>query len=221
MTATKKKNDLITAQENVDEVRRRLREAEADLVQLHQEREEITRAVADGSILADTERLDELEESLIPRKTRRRDYLRDVALPITEAQYASLELTALAADLGTGIPVRYTAFEERRAAAEEKVLEAVADLRTVADEWNGALAPLTSKALRAGLDNVTGDPLSRVLAVRDLDGKPTGVLEVDGTEYRTVNTSRAIGDILRKADPEVKRYVDAGREADWLDRPWR
>lgn len=194
----------------VEEVRRSLTEAETALAELTTERDAIADQMARGSLTADSERLAELDDVLIPRKAARVAYLRDDALRVAEADLVAAELHEMAGDLTNGPAARHATYSSKRAEAEAKIAEGIAELHTVTSEWEAYARPVITRAASAGFSEDQADPLSRIVVA----GKGQEAhLVIDGEPLTAPRADRAITSALSRADAYLAGTIARGLEA--------
>ncbi|MBK0330124.1 hypothetical protein I8D64_01735 [Brachybacterium sp. MASK1Z-5] len=196
----------------------------AEVDKLEGERDQILADIEAGSILADVERLSELEEEHLPRKHERLEHLERVK-GIAEQSITALELASLGADGAGSLPAAWDRFTHDRSLAEEKILAGIEELKSATDEWSTAYNSIATKARAVGLVEGVTDPLHRVQVrvARPYDshsGNITAVL-ADGDEYRDQSASTVVGDVVSKGDAGVRRHIAQSREADYLGQAWR
>lgn len=194
----------------VEEVRTLLAQEETALAELTTERDAIADQMARGSLTADSERLSELDDVLIPRKVARVAYLRDDALRVAEADLVAAELHEMAGDLSNGPAARHATYSSKRGEAETKIAEGIAELHAVTQEWEGYARPVIARAASAGFSEDQADPLSRIVVA----GKGQDAhLVIDGEPLTAPRADRVITSTLSRADEHLAGTIARGLEA--------
>lgn len=200
----------------------------SEVAALEAERDALATEVERGSVTVDTDRLEDLEETLIPRRARRLEDLSERILPSLAQGVVSAELAVEAGDSATGTVARWSDYCEVRRDSEQKVAEAIRDLRAATVEWDRYVGALSRKAARAGLTDRAGDPLARVLASTE-DSQIYGSRHpdvvgalVDGTAYVPIGSDRAVSRAVRRADEHVGSAVAKTEHDRYVNSPiWR
>lgn len=177
------------------------------------ERDALALQVEQGSVTVDVDRLEEITETILPRRARRLEDLSERILPTLVQGVVSAELAVEAGDSATGTVARWSDYVEVRRNAEAQVAEAVRDLRAATSTWDAYVNTLSRKAARAGLTDRAGDPLARVLAITQ-DNQVYGSRHpdvvgalVDGKRYRAVGSNAAVSRAVKRADKYVGTAV--------------
>lgn len=218
------------AQETEAQVQGAIASLAAEVHRLTEERDALAAEVEQGSVLVDADRLDELAETILPRRTRRLEDLSERIEPSARQALVAAELALAAVNDSEGLPAKDEAYQARRRELEVTISEAVADLRRETDARDRLVADLAGKAFRAGLTDSQGDPLSRVRATTatSLRGSdysrrdPAGGVLVDGTEFRPIGSQSAVKAAVSKADQLIASTVASADHEAWASsRVWR
>lgn len=227
VTASPLEAAVQAARETEGQVRQAVETLTAEVADLQAEHDRLAAEVESGSVVADTDRLDELAETILPRRTRRLEDLVQRIAPSAEQGRVAAELALAAVDGAEGLPAKDEAYRARRRELETVIATAVADLRRETDARDRLIGDLASKAFRAGLTDHAGDPLSRVRATTatSLRGSdynhrdPAGGVLVDGTEFRPVGSQSAVQLAVAKADELIGATVAAAEHERWAKAP--
>lgn len=231
MTARSKTNQpsplvaaLKAAQEHEAEVHQAIENLTAEVNDLQAEHDALAAQIEQGSVVADFDRATELEETIIPRKSRRLADLTERVLPSVEQTRVGAELALAATEGIDSLVAKDQAYRARRRELETVISEAVAELRQVTTERDRLVSSLAGKAFRAGLTDHQGDPLSRVRAttatsLRSSDYNhrdATGAVLVDGTEYAPIGAQSAVQLAVGKADQVIATAVAEKEHSEWI-----
>ncbi|UQN29579.1 hypothetical protein [Brachybacterium kimchii] len=224
-TKTKTSSAADAAHLSLAEAEDALAAVAAEVAKLEEERDQILADIDAGSVLADVERLAEIDETTIPRKRERLEHLERVK-SVAEQSVAAIDLAEFGAQGAGALPVAWEKYQEARAKHEAEILRAAEALKAVTEEWNSSVNSLMGKARRVGLVIGECDPLARTqvqVGTDDERRRNESVKAVlDGVDYQPVDTSRALGNVYRQTDGEVRRHLHEGRERDYLEgQAWR
>lgn len=159
-------------------------------------KEERTLLVADrdgGSLTVDTDRIADLEETIIPRKEERLEELQTRILPAAKAEVAAQEIAELATSSRTGLAALRSAEREAYTEAVGHVAAGLEKLRAASTAYDAGVAEIQGRALAAGLRAGKADPLARVLI------PDTVTVRVDGIEYTRRDVRGTLSQVCTEA----------------------
>lgn len=180
-----------------------------ELATLQQEHDEISGQIEVGSLVADVDRLAEIEE-LVGRRSARRDDLNNRVLVAAEHAVAAAELDELASDQAEGIAAKHDAYLAAVETARGKVAEGIEELKAATEAWETFSSPVIRRAASAGLTEDQTDPLARAVVAGTGAGRH---LIIDGEPFTVPGVNVAIAEGVSAADEHLAGTIARGREA--------
>lgn len=196
------KNDtaLTRARQHLTDVRASIDSLTDELAQLNTERDALDLERDRGSLTFDVDRLDELEQTLIPRRSDRLDDLRDRIEPAAVQAVTAAELAEMATSEAGGFPSAHAELQASLSVAVAKATEAAQEYRAAVEAWNSRVTETSTRAQEAGLINGKCDPLVRVQTqARSGYGAHRPTVYVDGEEYTTLGVGYSIRGVMERA----------------------